>query len=117
MARALRSVVLLAATGLTIAGCSLTGSSHPPSDTTTTVTESACANRGATSSVLASLGAADGRPGATTVPRSLFYGTCGKAEYAVATFAPSHAATAAESVAFQDHGAYPEYFQRALPAR
>jgi hypothetical protein len=117
MARALRSVALLAATGLAIAACGSIGSGHHHSTTTSTMIEGACTNRVATSSLLGSLVATDGRPGAMTVPGSVFYGTCGKAEYAVATFEASPSATAAESVAFQDHGAYPEFFQRVGQAR
>jgi hypothetical protein len=55
---------------------------------------------------------ADGRAGATTVHGSVFYGTCAKVDYASASFEASSSATAAESVAFQDHGAYPEFFER-----
>jgi len=55
---------------------------------------------------------ADGRPDAMTVPGSVFYGTCAKNGYAVASFEASPSATVAESVAFQDHGSYPEFFQR-----
>ena len=47
-----------------------------------------------------------------TVPGTVFYGTCAKSGYAVASFESSPSATVAESVAFQDHGSYPEFFQR-----
>jgi hypothetical protein len=113
IARALRSAVLLAAAGLTVASCDTAGTGPNTSGTTTTVTAVACTNRVTTPYLSASLKTADGRAGALTVPGSMFYGTCGKAGYAVATFEPSHSATPAESVAFQDHGAYPEFFQRA----
>lgn len=112
IARALRSVVLFAATGLTLAGCgSAVSSSHHPTTTSSVIAKS-CTDQFATPSLLRSLVSADGRPGAMTVHGSVFYATCGTVEYAVATFAPSPTATAAESVAFQDHGAYPEFFQR-----
>ena len=112
MVRALRSIALVAAAGLILAGCGSTSASHHGT-TTTTVIKVACRNRVATPSLKASLVAADARAGAMTVPGSVFYGTCGATQYAVATFAPSPSATAAESVAFQDHGAYPEFFERA----
>jgi len=55
---------------------------------------------------LGSLVAADGRSGAVTV-----HGSCStdlrSVDYASAIFEASPSATAAESVAFQDHGAYP----------
>ena len=116
IARALRSVALLAVTGLTIAGCGSASSGHHPS-TTSTAKVAACTHRVATTSLVGSLVAADGRPGAVSVPGSVFYGTCGSAGYAVATFEASPSATAAESVAFQDHGAYPEFFERTGRAR
>ena len=56
--------------------------------------------------------AADGRPAAIALPGTVFYGSCGKFEFAVATFGPTSNATASQSVAFQDHGAYPEFFAR-----
>jgi hypothetical protein len=112
IARALRQVVLIAMTGLIVAGCTSPVSSRHPSTTTTRVIEGNCANRVATPQVLESLVRADGRPGASTLLGSVFYGSCGKVEYAVASFNPSPSATVAESVAFQDHGAYPEFFER-----
>lgn len=119
IARPLRSVVLLAATGLAISSCATAASNHHASTTTTTVTttsteiKEACTNQVATPSLLGSLVAADGRSGAVTVHGSVFYGTCGSVDYASAIFEASPSATAAESVAFQDHGAYPEFFERA----
>lgn len=118
IARALRFVVFLAA-GLTIASCGTPAPNHHHSSTTTTavsttttVVAAVCTNGVATPAVLASLVAADARPGAVSVPGAVFYGTCGSTAYATATFEASPSATPAQSVAFQDHGAYPEFFQR-----
>lgn len=112
IARAPRLAVLLCATGLTLAGCGSVAASIHSSTTTSDTTKPACFNQVATPSLLRSLVSADGRPDAMTVPGTVFYGTCAKSGYAVASFESSPSATVAESVAFQDHGSYPEFFQR-----
>jgi hypothetical protein len=62
--------------------------------------------------VKALLVSADGRPGATEVAGSTFYGICGSTSYAVASFMPAATATGQDSVAFQDAGGAPEFFTR-----
>ena len=112
IARVLRLVVLLATTALTTASCASAVTIHHPSTTTSAAIKVACTNRVATPSLLESLVSADGRPGARAAPGAVFYGSCGNAQYAVATFEASPRATVAQSDAFQDHGAYPEFFLR-----
>jgi len=86
IARPLRSVVLLAATGLAISSCATAASNHHASTTTTTVTttsteiKEACTNQVATPSLLGSLVAADGRSGAVTV-----HGSCSTGPAAAST--------------------------------
>ena len=108
----MRWVLLLAVAGLVVAACGSSGSNHHAPTTTLTVIEGSCANRVASSSTLSSLTSIDERTSAVTVPGTVFYGACGNTQFAVATFEASPSATGAESVAFQDHGAYPEFFER-----
>jgi len=116
-ARPLRSVVLLAATELAISSCATAASNHHASTTTTTVTttsteiKEACTTR---SLRLLSwiIGGGRRRSGAVTVHGSVFYGTAAASTTRQRSLSVA-SATAAESVAFQDHGAYPEFFERA----
>ena len=110
-ARVLGSAALTMA-GLTLAGCGVIVATPHSSTSTTTAVARACTDRAVTGSLASSLTLADGRPGAKAVPGAVYYGTCGRHGYAVAAFEPSSSATSAQSVAFQDHGAYPEFFER-----
>ncbi len=105
----------------TTAAVTTTAVTTTPATTTVTTTggtppprsaSAACTNAIVTASVRAALVVADGRPGAMERPGQTFYGRCGHTHYAVASFQPGPRATEQQSVAFQDHGSYPEFLKR-----
>jgi hypothetical protein len=65
----------------------------------------------ATTSVLAGLAAADGRPRAAELPGHTFYGNCGSTYYAVAALAAGPLASDAEVAAFGSGAAIAEFFE------